>query len=78
MLVRVTILGELPPHLKRQGKFAELQLDDGCTVGQLKQRLGIGADWLASVDGQVSPDIERLKEQADVTFLVPMEGGALP
>ena len=75
MKVRVTILGELPAYLEKQGRYAELEVAEGYTIGHLKQQLGIGANWLASLDGQVVPDAERLKEQADVAFMVLMEGG---
>ena len=76
MKVRVELWGELREMLKRNEATWSEDLDDGTTIGQLAERIGLTtAIYGAMIDGKSAPDSRALEDGSKVTFYLPMIGG---
>jgi molybdopterin converting factor small subunit len=71
--MKILLLGRLADSL---GREIELDLPEaGCTVSELRHRLGGMAGARACIDRAIAPETARVLPHHEVAFVPPLSGG---
>ncbi|MGE5559955.1 MAG: MoaD/ThiS family protein [Chloroflexota bacterium] len=75
--VRVRAFGGLARFMPQGVEQTELDLPDGATIAELRERVGIPEQhiWLVSVGGRQATADQVLRDGDLVTFMAPVDGG---
>jgi molybdopterin converting factor small subunit len=77
MRVQVELQGHLQQYAKDGGKYVEIELREGATVGELIAQLGVPAEttWNAAMNGKLVYDNDLLSDGAVLMLFPPLAGG---
>jgi molybdopterin converting factor small subunit len=77
MRVQVELQGHLQQYAKDGGRYVEIELWEGATVGELITQLGVPEEttWNAAMDGKLVYNNDLLSEGSVLMLFPPLAGG---